>query len=171
VEDRFIGFGRDHLRRWRPLPCGGKTHRFVGSELEPYVAVAFCGRHSAYFTSILSGVNVSCNAESNVLRRADNQPQSMWQPAYNRLFAPAVGIPPFSRWSDGKMRSLAYEGSALPMKAAHLSPDRPRSFPVVRYWRKAPQHDAGTERYLTRFLVRQEYTANDEPRKLRVGSG
>ena len=60
----------------------GKTHRFVGSELEPYVAVAFCGRHSAYFTSILSGVNVSCNAESNVLRRADNQPQSMWQPAY-----------------------------------------------------------------------------------------
>jgi hypothetical protein len=46
-------------------------------------------------TSILSGVNVSCNAESNVLRRADNQPQSMWQPAYNRLFAPAVSIPPF----------------------------------------------------------------------------
>src|SRR6266699_3722247 len=55
-----------------------------------------------------------CRAESNVLRRADNQPQSMWQPAYNRLFAPAVSIPPFSRWSsDGKMRSLAYEGSAF----------------------------------------------------------
>jgi hypothetical protein len=66
------------------------------------------------FTSILSGVNVSCNAESNVLRRADNQPQSMWQPAYNRLFAPAVSIPPFSIWSsDGKMCSLAYEGSAF----------------------------------------------------------
>jgi hypothetical protein len=79
-------------------PCpSGQRCRFVGSELEPYVAVAFCGRHSAYF------------------------------------------------YVD--------------------------TVPVVRYWRKAPQHDAGTERYLTRFLVRQEYTANDEPRKLRVGSG
>jgi hypothetical protein len=30
-------------------------------------------------------------------------------------------------------------------------------FGVVRYWREAPQHDAGTERYLTRSLVRREY--------------
>jgi hypothetical protein len=63
----------------------------------------------------------------------------------------------------GKCALLHTKAAHFPMKAAHLSPDRPRCFPVVRYWRKAPQHDAGTERYLTRFLVRQEYTANDEP--------
>jgi hypothetical protein len=27
---------------WYCLPRGGKTHRFVGTELEPYIAVAFC---------------------------------------------------------------------------------------------------------------------------------
>jgi hypothetical protein len=73
VEDRFIGFGRDHLRRWRPLLRGGKTHRFVGTELEPYVAVAFYGRHSAYFTSILSGVNVSCNTEGAWMQIGDER--------------------------------------------------------------------------------------------------
>jgi hypothetical protein len=28
--------------QWPSLPRGGKTHRFVGTELEPYIAVAFC---------------------------------------------------------------------------------------------------------------------------------
>jgi len=55
------------------------------------------------------------------------------------------------------MRSLAYEEAAhFPTKAAHLSPESTALFPVGRYWREAPQHDAGTERYLTRFLVRRE---------------
>jgi hypothetical protein len=27
---------------WYSLPRHGKVHRFVGTELEPYVAVAFC---------------------------------------------------------------------------------------------------------------------------------
>ena len=38
------------------LPRGGKTHRFVGTELEPYVAVAFCSGLALSFTMILSAM-------------------------------------------------------------------------------------------------------------------
>jgi hypothetical protein len=38
------------------LPRGGKTHRFVDTELEPYIAVAFCGGFALAFTMILAGV-------------------------------------------------------------------------------------------------------------------
>ena len=41
---------------WYSLPRGGKTHRFVGTELEPYVAVAFCAAVALSFTLMLSGV-------------------------------------------------------------------------------------------------------------------
>ena len=41
---------------WYSLPRGGKTHRFVGTELEPYVAVAFCAAVAISFTLMLSGV-------------------------------------------------------------------------------------------------------------------
>jgi hypothetical protein len=40
---------------WVCLPRGGKTHRFVGTELEPYVAVAFCTGFALSFTMLLSG--------------------------------------------------------------------------------------------------------------------
>src|SRR5258708_3831541 len=158
VEDRFIAFGRDHLRRWRPLPRGGNTHRFVGTELEPYVAVAFYGRHSAYFTSILSGVNVSCNAESNVLRRADNQPN----PCGTRLTTDYL-----HRRSDKKAYPLSQDRVAMgksalsPTKRQRIFPRRqrishqnpPRCFPVIRYWRSAPTVHAGTVRCLPPFLL------------------
>ena len=38
------------------LPRGGKTHRFVGTELEPYVAVAFCAGAALSCSMMLSGV-------------------------------------------------------------------------------------------------------------------
>lgn len=38
------------------LPRGGRTHRYVGTELEPYVAVAFCGGFALGFTMILSSI-------------------------------------------------------------------------------------------------------------------
>jgi hypothetical protein len=41
---------------WYYLPRGGKTHRFVGTELEPYVALAFCVGVAMSFTLMLSGV-------------------------------------------------------------------------------------------------------------------
>ena len=41
---------------WYCLPRGGKTHRLVGTELEPYVGVAFCSAIALSFTMILSGV-------------------------------------------------------------------------------------------------------------------
>ena len=41
---------------WYSLPRGGETHRFVGTELEPYVAVAFCAAVALSFTLMLSGV-------------------------------------------------------------------------------------------------------------------
>jgi hypothetical protein len=41
---------------WYCLPRGGKMHRFVGTELEPYVAVAFCAVTALSVTLILSGV-------------------------------------------------------------------------------------------------------------------
>ena len=38
------------------LPRGGKTHRFVDTELEPYVGVAFCSATALGVTLTLSGV-------------------------------------------------------------------------------------------------------------------
>jgi hypothetical protein len=38
------------------LPRGGKKHRFVGTEFESYVAVAFCAAVALSLTMILSGV-------------------------------------------------------------------------------------------------------------------
>jgi hypothetical protein len=37
------------------LPRGGKMHRFVGTELEPYVAVVLCAGFALAFGLILSG--------------------------------------------------------------------------------------------------------------------
>ena len=41
---------------WWCLPRGGKTHRFVGTELEPYVAVAICSGVALGFCIILTAV-------------------------------------------------------------------------------------------------------------------
>jgi hypothetical protein len=41
---------------WRCLPRDGKTHRFVGTEWEPYIGVAFCAGFALGFTMMLSGV-------------------------------------------------------------------------------------------------------------------
>jgi hypothetical protein len=41
---------------WYCLPRGGKTHRLVGTEWEPYVAVAFCAGVAISFSMILSGI-------------------------------------------------------------------------------------------------------------------
>ena len=41
---------------WRCLPRDGKTHRFVGTEWEPYIGVAFTSGAALGFTMILSGV-------------------------------------------------------------------------------------------------------------------
>lgn len=38
------------------LPRGGKMHRFVGTEFEPYVAVAFTAGVALSFTMLLSAV-------------------------------------------------------------------------------------------------------------------
>ena len=38
------------------LPRDGKTHRFVGTEYEPYVAVAFTAGVALGFTAILSAI-------------------------------------------------------------------------------------------------------------------
>ncbi len=38
------------------LPRGGKTHRFVDTEWEPYVGVAFCSATALGVTMMLSGV-------------------------------------------------------------------------------------------------------------------
>ena len=40
---------------WYCLPRGGKPHRFVGTELEPYIGVAFCSAVALGFTMLLSG--------------------------------------------------------------------------------------------------------------------
>jgi hypothetical protein len=37
------------------LPRGGKTHRLVGTEFEPYVGVAFTAAIALGFTMVLSG--------------------------------------------------------------------------------------------------------------------
>jgi hypothetical protein len=41
---------------WYCLPRNGKYHRFVGTELEPYVGVAFTTAVALSFTLSLSGV-------------------------------------------------------------------------------------------------------------------
>ena len=41
---------------WRCLPRDGKLHRFVDTEWEPYVGVAFCAAIALSFTMILAGV-------------------------------------------------------------------------------------------------------------------
>jgi hypothetical protein len=41
---------------WVLLPRGGRTHRFVGTELEPYVAVLLTALVALSFTMILAGV-------------------------------------------------------------------------------------------------------------------
>ena len=41
---------------WYCLPRGGKTHRFVGTELEPYVAVAFCAGVALGCSMIVSSI-------------------------------------------------------------------------------------------------------------------
>jgi hypothetical protein len=38
------------------LPRDGKTHRLVGTELEPYVAVLFTAGAAVGFTAVLSGI-------------------------------------------------------------------------------------------------------------------
>jgi hypothetical protein len=40
---------------WYCLPRDGKLHRFVDTEWEPYVGVAFCSAVALGFTMILSG--------------------------------------------------------------------------------------------------------------------
>jgi hypothetical protein len=37
------------------MPRGGETHRFVGTEWEPYVGVAFCSAVALGFTMLLAG--------------------------------------------------------------------------------------------------------------------
>jgi hypothetical protein len=41
---------------WYCLPRNGKYHRLVGTELEPYVGVAFCSAIALSFTMILSSL-------------------------------------------------------------------------------------------------------------------
>jgi hypothetical protein len=41
---------------WTCLPRDGKRHRFVETEWEPYIAVAFCSAFALSFTMMLSGL-------------------------------------------------------------------------------------------------------------------
>jgi hypothetical protein len=41
---------------WILLPRGGRTHRFVGTELEPYVAVLLTSMVALSLTMILAGI-------------------------------------------------------------------------------------------------------------------
>jgi hypothetical protein len=41
---------------WALLPRGGKTHRFVNTEWEPYISVAICSGVALAFTMMLSSV-------------------------------------------------------------------------------------------------------------------
>ena len=41
---------------WFCLPRGGRLHRFIGTELEPYVAVAICSGVALGFCLVLSGI-------------------------------------------------------------------------------------------------------------------
>jgi hypothetical protein len=40
---------------WYMLPRGGKYHRFVGTELEPFIGVAFTAAVALSLTMMLSG--------------------------------------------------------------------------------------------------------------------
>ena len=40
---------------WYSLPRNGEPHRFVDTEWEPYIGVAFCSAIALSFTLILSG--------------------------------------------------------------------------------------------------------------------
>jgi hypothetical protein len=41
---------------WSLLPRGGKRHRWVDTELEPYISIALCAGIALSFTMTLSGV-------------------------------------------------------------------------------------------------------------------
>ena len=41
---------------WSLLPRGGKRHRWVDTELEPYISIAICAGIALSFTRTLSGV-------------------------------------------------------------------------------------------------------------------
>jgi hypothetical protein len=41
---------------WSLLPRGGKRHRWVDTELEPYISIAICAGIALSFTMTLSGV-------------------------------------------------------------------------------------------------------------------
>jgi hypothetical protein len=41
---------------WALLPRGGKKHRFVDTELEPYISVALCAGVALSFTLIVSSL-------------------------------------------------------------------------------------------------------------------
>jgi hypothetical protein len=41
---------------WKCLPRDGKRHRFVETEWEPYIGVAFCAAIALSFTMMLSGL-------------------------------------------------------------------------------------------------------------------
>ena len=51
----FVVFAVSAVVFWYCLPRGGKTHRFVGTEFEPYVGVAFCAAVALACTLMLSG--------------------------------------------------------------------------------------------------------------------
>jgi hypothetical protein len=48
---------------WLLLPRGGKTHRWVGTEWEPYIGVAFTAAVALGFTMILSGAITLAGAQ------------------------------------------------------------------------------------------------------------
>lgn len=41
---------------WYCLPRGGKTHRFVGTEIEPYIGVAFVAGVALGLNMVLAGL-------------------------------------------------------------------------------------------------------------------
>ena len=51
----LIALGLTVALFWLLLPRGGRTHRFVGTELEPYVAVLLTGMVALSFTMIVAG--------------------------------------------------------------------------------------------------------------------
>jgi hypothetical protein len=51
----FVVFVLTAIVFWSCLPRDGKLHRFVDTEWEPYVGVAFCSAVALGFTMILSG--------------------------------------------------------------------------------------------------------------------
>jgi hypothetical protein len=50
-----VVFGATFAAFWALLPRGGRRHRFVETELEPYVAVALTAMVALSFTLLLSG--------------------------------------------------------------------------------------------------------------------